>query len=68
MTARNKPRQGGQFRRVQLRALVDHLASRTSALGLTVQIDKTREYVARLSTLVTALAMNFLYTDKFFDE
>ena len=54
--------------RAVVRALVDHLLARTTALGLTVHIDKTREYVARLSTLVTALAMNFLYTDKFFDE
>jgi len=54
--------------RAVVRALVDHLLQRTTALGLTVHLDKTREYVARLSTLVTALAMNFLYTDKFFDE
>jgi hypothetical protein len=50
-----------------VRSLVDHLADRTSALGLTVHLDKTREYLTRLTSLATALAMNYLYTDRFFE-
>ncbi|MDC0707264.1 putative zinc-binding metallopeptidase [Stigmatella sp. ncwal1] len=48
-------------------ALVDHLAERTAALRLTVHLDKTREYLTKLTSLVTALAMNYLYTDHFFE-
>ncbi len=48
-------------------ALVDHLLERTAALRLTVQLDKTREYLTKLTSLVTALAMNYLYTDHFFE-
>jgi hypothetical protein len=36
-------------------------------LKLTVHRDKAREYMTRLTALITTLAMNFLYTDKFFD-
>ncbi|HEX4622585.1 MAG TPA: hypothetical protein VH208_13570, partial [Myxococcaceae bacterium] len=50
-----------------VRSLVDHLADRTVALGLTVHLDKTREYLARLTSLATALSMNYLYTDRFFE-
>jgi hypothetical protein len=50
-----------------VRSLVDHLQGRVSALGLTARIDKSREYTARLTSLVTALAMNYLYTDRFFE-
>ena len=37
------------------------------ALKLTVHLDKTREYLTKLTSLVTALAMNYLYTDRFFE-
>jgi hypothetical protein len=48
-------------------ALVDHLLERTGELRLTVHLDKTREYLTKLTSLVTALAMNYLYTDHFFE-
>lgn len=51
-----------------VKALVDHIVERTAALDLTVQLDKTREYMTQLTSLVTALAMNYLYTDRFFEE
>jgi hypothetical protein len=51
-----------------VKALVDHLVERTVALGLTVHLDRTRNYLARLTALVTTLAMNFLYTNRFFEE
>lgn len=54
--------------RAVVKALVDHLVERTAALGLTLHLDKTREYVTRLTALVTALSMNYLYTDRFFEE
>ena len=50
-----------------VRSVVDHLVDRTSALALTVHLDKTREYLTRLTSLVTTLAMNYLYTDRFFE-
>ncbi|MBI3183874.1 MAG: putative zinc-binding metallopeptidase [Myxococcales bacterium] len=50
-----------------VRSVLDHLLERTTSLGLTVQIDKTREYLTRLTSLLTALAMNYLYTDRFFE-
>ncbi len=53
--------------RAVVRSVVDHLLERTGALGLSVQLDKTREYLTRLTSLVTALVMNYLYTDKFFE-
>lgn len=54
--------------RAVVRALVDHLVERTAALGLTVHLDKTRECLTKLTSLVTALSMNYLYTDRFFEE
>ena len=48
-------------------ALVDHLIERTAALRLSIHLDKTREYLTKLTSLVTALAMNYLYTDRFFE-
>jgi hypothetical protein len=48
-------------------ALVDHLIERTAALRLCIHLDKTREYLTKLTSLVTALAMNYLYTDRFFE-
>jgi hypothetical protein len=53
--------------RAVVRSVVDHLAERTAALGLTAHLDKTREYLTLLTSLVTALAMNYLYTDRFFE-
>jgi hypothetical protein len=50
-----------------VRSLVDHILARAAALGLTVHVDDAREYMTRLTSLVTALAMNYLYTDRFFD-
>lgn len=50
-----------------VRHLVDHILGRVSALNLSVQIDNAREYMTRLTSLVTALSMNYLYTDRFFD-
>jgi hypothetical protein len=50
-----------------VRALVDHISERASALRLTIHLDKTREYLTKLTSLVTALAMNYLYTDRFFE-
>ena len=48
-------------------ALFDHLTERAVALRLTIHLDKTREYLTKLTSLVTALAMNYLYTDRFFE-
>ncbi|MHB8875795.1 MAG: putative zinc-binding metallopeptidase [Myxococcaceae bacterium] len=53
--------------RAVVRSVLDHLMTRTQALALTVQLDKTREYLTRLTSLLTALAMNYLYTDRFFE-
>jgi len=53
--------------RAVVRSVVDHLVERTAALALSVHLDKTREYLTRLTSLVTALAMNYLYTDRFFE-
>jgi hypothetical protein len=50
-----------------VRALVDHILERAAALRLTIHLDKTREYLTKLTSLVTALAMNYLYTDRFFE-
>lgn len=50
-----------------VRSLVDHVVGRASALGLTVHIDSSREYMTRLTSLITALSMNYLYTDRFFE-
>ncbi|KFE69890.1 putative zinc-binding metallopeptidase [Hyalangium minutum] len=48
-------------------ALVEHLIERTTALRLSIHLDKTREYLTKLTSLATALAMNYLYTDRFFE-
>ncbi|MBL9039858.1 MAG: putative zinc-binding metallopeptidase [Archangium sp.] len=50
-----------------VKAVLDHLLERISELNLTVHRDKAREYMTRLTALQTALAMNYLYTDKFFE-
>jgi hypothetical protein len=51
-----------------VRALVDHLADRAAALELTLHPDDSREAVVALGSLVSVLAMNFLHTDRFFEE
>jgi hypothetical protein len=51
-----------------VRALVDHMAARTAELGLTMELDRGHEYMARLTALVTTLAMNHLYTNRFYEE
>ncbi len=53
--------------RAVVRSVVDHLVERTAVLGLTVHINRMGEYLTRLTSLVTTLAMNYLYTDRFFE-
>lgn len=53
--------------RAVVRSVVDHLVERTEVLGLTVHINRMGEYLTRLTSLVTTLAMNYLYTDRFFE-
>ena len=53
--------------RAVVRSVVDHLVERTALLGLTVHINRMGEYLTRLTSLVTTLAMNYLYTDRFFE-
>ena len=53
--------------RALVRSVIDHLLERTSELNLSVHRDNAREYLTRLTSLVTALAMNYLYTDRFFE-
>ncbi len=36
-------------------------------LKLSVHRDNAREYTMRMTSLLTTLSMNFLYTDRFFD-
>ncbi len=50
-----------------VKSVLDHLLERVSAMKLTVHRENAREYMTRLTALLTTLAMNFLYTDKFFD-
>ncbi len=51
-----------------VKALLDHMIERVVALHLTIHIQKTREYLTQLTALLTTLAMNFLYTDRFFED
>ncbi|WP_223634276.1 putative zinc-binding metallopeptidase [Corallococcus sp. EGB] len=51
-----------------VRAVVDHLAERTAALNLTLHPDDSREAAMQLASLVTVLAMNYLHTDRFFED
>lgn len=53
--------------RAVVKSVLEHLLERTTALNLTIQRDKHREYVTRFTALLTTLAMNFLYTDRFFE-
>ncbi len=48
-------------------SVIDHLLERTTALDLTVHRDKAHDYMTRLTSLLTALSMNYLYTDRFFE-
>ncbi|MFO0596937.1 MAG: putative zinc-binding metallopeptidase [Myxococcaceae bacterium] len=50
-----------------VKSVLDHLLERVTALKLTVHHVRARDYMTRLTALLTTLAMNFLYTDKFFD-
>jgi hypothetical protein len=47
--------------------VLDHLTDRTTALNLTVKRDQAHHYTTRLTSLITALTMNYLYTDRFFE-
>ena len=49
-------------------ALLRHIIERADALNLTVHIQKTREYLTKLTALLTTLAMNYVYTDRFFED
>lgn len=53
--------------RAVVKSLLDHLTERVAAMKLSVHRDQAREYTTKLTALLTTLAMNFLYTDKFFD-
>ncbi len=53
--------------RAVVRSVVDHLTDRTENLKLTASPDRASGYVANLGSLVTALAMNELYTGRLFD-
>jgi hypothetical protein len=53
--------------RAVVRSVVDHLIARTEQLKLTAQADRASAYITRASSLVTALAMNDLYTGRLFD-
>ena len=53
--------------RAVVRSVVDHLTDRTDQLKLTASPDRASGYVANLGSLVTALAMNELYTGRLFD-
>jgi hypothetical protein len=46
---------------------VEHLIERVATLGLTVHREKAHETMTKVTSLLTALAMNFLYTDRFFE-
>jgi hypothetical protein len=50
-----------------VRSVLEHLTERTAALSLTVYPDKARDYSLRFTSFLTALTMNFLYTDRFFE-
>lgn len=48
-------------------SVLDHLVERVTELKLTVHRDEAREYMTRLTALLTTLAMNYVYTDRFFE-
>ncbi|MBE2249780.1 MAG: putative zinc-binding metallopeptidase [Myxococcus sp.] len=49
-------------------SVLEHLTERTSILNLTVKRDQPHIYTTRLTSLITALTMNHLYTDRFFEN
>ena len=53
--------------RAVVRSVIDHLLERTALLNLTVHRDKALDYITRLTALLTALTMNYLYTNQFFE-
>ena len=53
--------------RAVVKSVLDHLIERVTVLKVTVHRDKARDYTTKLTSLLTTLAMNYLYTDKFFD-
>ncbi|HEY1126613.1 MAG TPA: putative zinc-binding metallopeptidase, partial [Actinomycetota bacterium] len=53
--------------RAVVRSVVDHLTDRTEQLKLTASPERSSDYVAHLGSLITALAMNELYTGRLFD-
>lgn len=53
--------------RAVVKSVLDHLLERTSVLGLTVHRERAYQYITKLNSLLTALAMNYLYTDRFFE-
>jgi hypothetical protein len=53
--------------RAVVKSVLDHLVERVTVLKLSMHRDQSREYSTRVTALLTTLAMNFLYTDKFFD-
>ena len=53
--------------RAVVKSVLDHLLERATALNLTVHREKAHEYMTKLTSLLTALAMNYLYTDRFFE-
>ena len=50
-----------------VRSVLEHLTERTSQLSLSMHAEKAREYSLRFTSFLTALSMNFLYTDRFFE-
>lgn len=48
-------------------SVLEHLTERITSLNLSVRRDHAQEYTTRLTALVTALTMNYLYTDRFFE-
>jgi len=50
-----------------VRSVLEHLTERTSQLSLSMHAEKARDYSLRFTSFLTALSMNFLYTDRFFE-
>lgn len=48
-------------------SVLNHLLERVGDLQLTVHREEAREYMTRLTALLTTLAMNYVYTDRFFE-
>ncbi|MFT3837219.1 MAG: putative zinc-binding metallopeptidase [Myxococcaceae bacterium] len=50
-----------------VRSVLEHLTERTTQLSLSMHAEKARDYSLRFTSFLTALSMNFLYTDRFFE-